>query len=65
VEEAGGFEAAELWKSGIDLTTLWTTPHPSGISTRIQETAIISGEDFGLDWTMVSSRLEADLEIRS
>ena len=44
-------------KSGSDLTTLWTTPHPSGMSTTIHETAITSGEDFFSERTMVSFSL--------
>jgi hypothetical protein len=40
------FETAGIWNNGSDLTALWKTPHPSGISTRIQETAKISREDF-------------------
>jgi hypothetical protein len=40
------FEAVGISKSGSDLPTLWTTPHISGIRTIIQETAMLSGEDF-------------------
>jgi hypothetical protein len=46
-------------KSGIDLTTLWTTPHPRGMSTTIHDTAILSGEDFFSERTMVPFSLVA------
>ena len=46
-------------KDGSDLTTLWTTPHPSGMSTIIQDTAITSGDDFFSERTMVSFSLVA------
>src|SRR5258707_3555713 len=48
-------EAAGIWKRGSDLTTLFTIPHPPGISTIIQQTAIRSGEDFFSEVTMVKS----------
>ena len=46
-------EAADTEKSGSDLTTLWTTPHPSGMSTMIQDTTITSSDDFLSERTMV------------
>jgi hypothetical protein len=53
------FGAADMEKSGSDLTTLWTTPHPSGMSTTIQHTAITSGDDFISERTMVLFSLRA------
>jgi hypothetical protein len=59
------FEAAGVWNSGSDLTTLWKTPHPSGMSTRIQETANISHEDLFSERIMVSFRRGYGLKVYS
>jgi hypothetical protein len=48
------FEAAGVWNNGSDLTTLWTTPHPRGMSTRIQEPANFSQEELFSERVMVS-----------
>jgi hypothetical protein len=57
------FEAAGVWNNGSDLTTLWTTPHPRGMSTRIQEPANFSQEDLFSERVMVSVRLGSGWKI--
>jgi hypothetical protein len=59
------FGAADMEKSGSDLTTLWTTPHPSGTSTTIQHATITSGDDFISERTMVLFSLRAGWEVVS
>jgi hypothetical protein len=57
--EDGSAVAVGIWKSGSDLTTLWTTPQPNGISTIIQDAATSSGGDFLSVRIIVISRLES------
>lgn len=57
--EVGDEVAEGTWNSGRDLTTLWTTPQPSGTSTIAQATAIRSGEDFFAVGSMISVRLDS------
>jgi hypothetical protein len=65
VDEEVVLDAAGIWKSGSDLITLWKTPHPSGISTIIQENANIRGEDFFSERIIVWFRLGSGLGGRS
>jgi hypothetical protein len=50
-------------KSGSDFTTLWTTPHPSGMSTTIHEAAIRNGADLFAERSSVSFPAESVSEI--
>jgi hypothetical protein len=59
------FEATGVWNNGSDLTTLWTTPHPRGMSTRIQKTANFTHEDLFSERIMVSVRFGSGLVGRS
>jgi hypothetical protein len=65
VDDEIAIEAAGVWNNGSDLTTLWTTPRPSGMSTRIQETANFSHEDLFSERIMVSVRLGSGWKINS
>jgi hypothetical protein len=65
VDEEVVLDAAGIWKSGSDLITLWKTPHPSGISTIIQENANIRGEDFFSERIIVGFRLRSGWAIKS
>ncbi len=46
VDDETVFGAADIEKSGSDLSTLWTTPQPSGMSTMIQDSAITRSDEF-------------------
>ncbi len=65
VDDGIVFEATGVWNNGSDLTTLWTTPHPRGMSTRIQKTANFTHEDLFSERIMVSVRLGSGWKINN